>query len=489
MSAPVPSEPTAAQKRDALSAATENPQGSSDDTDTFSLDIPALDFIRTVWGFDSAKLHLDKWTFKLLPELLLRYKILHKNPEARQAFFAGLCAQAMMDYISAMKKLWLEDEIQRVSSGYVLDESGSKAPYILDERRKPFTTELSRLIFPRLQEVIAAANLPSTRKATAKQADMPVLWNSVLAYFVYEDIDPLSGSSTLPTSPVMFARITTSEPIPIPRRGPPPPPEAPSSNKKHRAAADEDSDEDDLGIPPRQKDERSGEDAEEEEEEEDVDYDRLTSSEYRARQHKRYTPEMLAEHYASQAFESEARLWTSGVMINEFTISLWYHDRMGTLRAQPFDFVKEPECLLGLVVGLASAKYENFGFDPMFVRLGKPAEAEGKAKGKGKGKEKATQDDEMDVDSGSEEKPEFTEADAEVATDLVQFLLKMKKFNVDPTGGHLNMGPNSVCLGRVLEEDSDGEDDGDEYESLLSFLAKEVGQEDMVDKIASLVKG
>lgn len=54
----------------------------------------------------------------------------------------------LMDYPMAMKSLGFKNEIERLNSGLIVDESGKRAPFILGDSRVEHATEVCQLVFP-----------------------------------------------------------------------------------------------------------------------------------------------------------------------------------------------------------------------------------------------------------------------------------------------------------------------------------------------------
>lgn len=466
-SAEIHSESVIARKAEA----TEPQSKHNDDDNPYA--IPPLDFIRSVWKLDSANLHLDKWKFELLPELCKHYKSMQNNPEDRHVHLAALLTQALTDYLKTMKSMDLEAEVEKVCRGFIFDDSGAREPYILNkDRRSPHATALCRLVFPRMKEFVEGITSryrpsPGPSSSAPPAANMVAIWDRVLAYFVFEDIDPISGWSTLPDTEIPAPGLPTSEPAPC--RGPSPmrtrpvgPPKEHSLSLSETRVKYYDRE---LSIPPFPKDQDQEMDTNESED--DDDYyanDRYYSSDDRP---KRYPIKEVAEHYASQAFENEARHWTSGIIVKGCSMSLWYHDRMGFMRAAPFDFIEKPECLLALVVALASAEYEDFGFDPMIIKRGANKRKGESSSGPGV----AAREDGMDVDQEADEV--VREIGEKAFSAVGNFFLTMKLFQEDPTGGLLHQSSlGSFGLGRTFGEDGEDGEDGGEYESLLTHFAR-----------------
>ncbi|THH31468.1 hypothetical protein EUX98_g2708 [Antrodiella citrinella] len=63
------------------------------------------------------------------------------------------------------------------------------------------------------------------------------------------------------------------------------------------------------------------------------------------------------------------RLYATGLAIQESRITLYYGDRFGIVKSQPFDFIEEPELLVLVIGALSNAHTSILGFHP-YLRLG-----------------------------------------------------------------------------------------------------------------------
>ncbi|KAL6304060.1 hypothetical protein BKA93DRAFT_306974 [Sparassis latifolia] len=82
--------------------------------------------------------------------------------------------------------------------------------------------------------------------------------------------------------------------------------------------------------------------------------------------------ERQAVKYELEMMSHGVRSYSSGLTVDGLTVHLWYADRMGLIKSEPFNFVEEPHLLLLVLSAMGSADLVSMGISPFmtFGQLG-----------------------------------------------------------------------------------------------------------------------
>ena len=73
--------------------------------------------------------------------------------------------------------------------------------------------------------------------------------------------------------------------------------------------------------------------------------------------------------YVNELLSHGVRMYASGFLVETYTISLWYADRLGIVKSQKFNFLREPHYLLLMALAIVNARSAGFGFCSLFQNL------------------------------------------------------------------------------------------------------------------------
>lgn len=330
------------------------------------------DFVKAVWGLDRAKLHEKEHTPGLSAEEVARYH----SPRleiTRYIPFTAILAQLLLDYISYMRQHNHLDEVDLPCGVFFEARLGHDVVHGGDgSQRKPdaaVTAQIGEAVFARLREIgDKSARMVLTAKDKLREG-VRLVWEYLLAFFEFKKkkknnsfddeegptLDTRATVSELP--PRKHALDTSDDPSPASKRR-----KGPSSKSISAPPI--------VPIPPDPLPVTSAGDSDSREL---VDTRKVLNDD-----------ELQAADYAHESLRTGHRRYSTGIFIDDDIVTLWYYDRMGAVRSKPFDFVREPNKLLAVVIALASATVTNFGFEPMICTPGPSASLPPPAPVKGK---------------------------------------------------------------------------------------------------------
>lgn len=303
--------------------------------------VPFDDFVREVWGFDQKKLFLSKWKkrFALDAKMLDVYKECGDETELYLPFMVMLM-HAILAYVDAMEDLGKQHEVS-FPCGIFFD-TGTGHDIVLgrgDIDRKPdgsATSAAGHLLFQRRRRID-----DDKKKKKPDLYFLSLLWIHILAWFEFKKPKKVKPSPLSKDPPKHSAKTPMpSEPIR---------PDAGQSTKKRAAKEPLDS--------PKSK--RTKVEAASEQPPLSKPPAFLTDQKW-----KIIKEEAQAIEYAHETLRTGRRLWSTGVYIDKYEVSLWFIDRMGAICSNTIDFRDDPELILLLAVAIASATLEKLGFDP-----------------------------------------------------------------------------------------------------------------------------
>ncbi|KAL6305452.1 hypothetical protein BKA93DRAFT_927729 [Sparassis latifolia] len=77
--------------------------------------------------------------------------------------------------------------------------------------------------------------------------------------------------------------------------------------------------------------------------------------------------ERQAVKYELEMMSHGVRSYSSGLTVDGLTVHLWYADRMGLIKSEPFNFVEEPHILLLVLAAMGSADLATMGISPFLT--------------------------------------------------------------------------------------------------------------------------
>ncbi len=95
----------------------------------------------------------------------------------------------------------------------------------------------------------------------------------------------------------------------------------------------------------------------------------------RKRQNKK--PSLNRDHmqlarYALECMAAASRHYVTGVLVDRFSISLWYYDRATVAHTVPFNFEDQPHMLAMVLYALCECTPRQAGFDPFIIPASEP---------------------------------------------------------------------------------------------------------------------
>lgn len=311
--------------------------------------IPFADFVRETWGFDIDRLHLPEWNkdkpFELDARLLAEYD--RCKTETQHYFpYMNMLMEAVLSYDSAMKDLKKSDEVDFPCGVFFDARAGNDiVTGDGDIERKPdgsITSVAGHHIFQDKRNVPNSIDKNHFRF-------LKLFWCHVLAWleFKYDEKKSNKGNAVAikgaPSSPADTETIggsSASGRYPSTRsssKRPAPDDDREPVRKRTRVKAASKSSPPERTQPPA----------------------------YRMKQKVQLTgDEVQAVEYAHETLRTGRRLWSTGVFVDKFEMSLWFIDRMGAICSNTIDFRHDPTLFLLTAVAIASASLEQFGFDP-----------------------------------------------------------------------------------------------------------------------------
>ena len=73
-------------------------------------------------------------------------------------------------------------------------------------------------------------------------------------------------------------------------------------------------------------------------------------------------PELRIAKYINELGSRGIRSWASGVLVQDYRFTLWFADRLGTVKSCSFDFIEEPHYLVLFLAAIMSAPFQDLGF-------------------------------------------------------------------------------------------------------------------------------